>query len=184
MEVVYYVAASVDGFIATADGGVDWLSPFQGPDEDYGYGRFIAGIDVLLMGSRTYEQVLGFGAWPYEQPSVVFSSRLPASDVAGVEVTARAIGPVLEELAAGGHRRAWLVGGTALATSFRRLGRIDRYELFLMPRLLGRGVPLFEAIATSEDLLLEASKSYSNGVQHLRYGRRQSQSGTFSEKIP
>jgi len=56
LNVVYYVASSLDGYIATPDGGVGWLEPFQGGDEDYGFGDFYASMDALLMGSRTYER--------------------------------------------------------------------------------------------------------------------------------
>jgi dihydrofolate reductase len=63
VEVVYYVAASLDGFIATPDGGVGWLEPFEG--EDYGYAAFYASGDALLMGRRTFEKTLALGPWPY-----------------------------------------------------------------------------------------------------------------------
>ena len=79
--VLYYVAASLDGYIATHDGGVEWLSPFEGTGEDYGFAQFYASVDALLLGSRTYEQSLTFRVWPYPGKLCwVFSQRpLPVS---------------------------------------------------------------------------------------------------------
>ena len=76
LEVVYYVACSVDGLIATPDGGLDWLTPFESSSEDYGYAAFYDSIDSVLVGSRTFEQSLTFGGWPYPgKPAWVFSAR-------------------------------------------------------------------------------------------------------------
>src|SRR6185436_9202777 len=58
VEIVYYAAASLDGFIATPDGSVDWLPPIEAGGEDYGYGDFYASADAILMGSATYENIL------------------------------------------------------------------------------------------------------------------------------
>ena len=56
-RIVYYVAASLDGFIADSTGGVDWLP--SGESNDYGYAEFYAGVEALVMGRRTYDQVAG-----------------------------------------------------------------------------------------------------------------------------
>jgi len=75
-SVLFYVAASLDGYIATSDGGVDWLSQFEAEGEDYGYAAFFESIDGLLMGRATYDQVLGFGEWVYgEKPCWVCTGR-------------------------------------------------------------------------------------------------------------
>ena len=69
-EIVYYVATSIDGYIASPDGSVEWLSPYEGKGEDYGYTEFYDSVDGVLLGSRTYEKALSFGAWPYsDKPS-------------------------------------------------------------------------------------------------------------------
>jgi dihydrofolate reductase len=76
LEVIYYVASSLDGYIATADGGVDWLSRFHVADEDNGAGKVHASIDALLLGSHTYEFALKLGQWPSpDKPSWVFTKR-------------------------------------------------------------------------------------------------------------
>ena len=61
-----YIATSLDGFIATSDGGLDWLFEIPNPDQsDYGYSEFISGIDAIVMGRNTFEKVLTFSDWPY-----------------------------------------------------------------------------------------------------------------------
>lgn len=59
-EIALYIACSLDGYIATSDGGEEWLSGVEVEGEDYGYHSFFDSVDVLILGSRTYEQILGF----------------------------------------------------------------------------------------------------------------------------
>src|SRR5215510_1853952 len=65
VEVIYYVAASLDGHIAPLDKGLSWLEPFESSAEDYGYGDFYRSIDAVLVGSQTFKQVAQFPQWPY-----------------------------------------------------------------------------------------------------------------------
>ena len=168
-EIIYYVAASIDGYIATPDGGVDWLAPFEGGLEDYGYSAFYDSVDAILLGSRTYEQVLTFGDWPYPgKPSWVFSAReFPVEP----EVTFTHASPVeiAADLDAPGTRRAWLVGGAALASSFRNVGLITEYIISVMPVVLGGGIPLFAKPGPREKLTLVSEMRYEDGVVQLTY---------------
>ena len=142
-DLVYYVAMSLDGYIATSDGGVEWLTSSGAGEDDYGYSEFYATSDALLMGSRTYEQILTFGDWPYEgKPCWVFSHR--PLDVPHCEVTLTHAEPdeVLAELSERDHHRVWLVGGAALAASFRSAGLITEYVVSVIPTILGDGIPV------------------------------------------
>lgn len=79
-QVVLYIAASLDGYIAEEDGGLEWLETFE---DTYDAGEpggsfedFFEGVDCIVMGANTYEQVLGFEAWPYgDTPTVVTTHR-------------------------------------------------------------------------------------------------------------
>jgi dihydrofolate reductase len=172
-QIVYYAAASLDGYIATPEGGVDWLAPFEGTGEDYGYAKFFNSVDAILLGRRTYDKSLEFGQWPYaNKPCWVFSrdeALRPAR--AAVEVTAQAPAQVASELVRRGLRRAWLVGGGNLAAAFRSEGLITEYVVSVVPLLLGAGVPLFGPGGAREKLKLVGSKSYPNGLVQLRYVR-------------
>jgi len=171
-EVIYYVAASLDAYIATTDGGVDWLAPFESAGEDYGYADFYASIDAVLLGSRTYKQCLGFAEWPYPgKPCWVFSKRRLKPARRDVSVTARSPREVLAELEARGYRRAWLVGGGKLAASFRAKGLITEYIVSVVPVVLGAGIPLFASRGLKESLTLAGSKPYPSGLVQLRYRR-------------
>jgi len=176
MEVIYYVAASLDGYIATPDGGVDWLAPFENSGEDYGYAEFYASVDALLMGRATYEKTLSFGAWPYEgKPCRVFSRQTLAVPSPDVLISAAAPENVLHSLVQSGCRRAWLVGGGSLAAAFRQEGLLSEYIVSVIPVILGGGIPLFSPRGHSERLNLLESKSYTDGVVQLRYTSRQHQ---------
>ena len=171
-EIVYYVAASLDGYIATPDGGVEWLAPFEGTGEDYGYAEFFGSVDSVLLGRRTYEKSLGFGEWPYPgKPCWVFSRRDRAIPRADILVTAQSPMRVASELEERGLRRAWLVGGGQLAAAFREHGLISEYVISVVPVFIGAGVPLFAPGGPRENLKLADAKYYPNGVVQLRYLR-------------
>jgi dihydrofolate reductase len=171
MEVIYYAASSLDGYIATADGGVDWLDPYQGGEEDYGYAEFYASVEALLLGSRTYEVSLRMGEWQApDTPSWVFTHReLPIAHPS-VSLTSADPADVVATLRESGLKRAWLMGGGELAASFRSAGLITRYMIFVVPIVLGGGVPLFADAAERSPLSLIHAKPYSSGLVQLDYG--------------
>lgn len=171
-KITLYIAASVDGFIAAEDGGVSWLeeSLEETGDEDAGtYEEFVAGVDCLVMGSKTYEQVLGFGEWPYgEKPTYVVTRReLPRAND-DVELCSGEIRELAQQFKQQyGH--IWLVGGAQLAQSFLRLQQIDEIQLSIIPVLLGRGIPLVENTGDGQDLMLRDTTTHKNGIVELHY---------------
>ena len=170
MDIIYYVAASVDGFIATPDGGIEWLAPFETAGEDYGYAAFYDSIEAVLMGSRTYEQILGFDDFPYpDKPVLVFTKRKLNVPWPGIALTGEHPRAATRELEHRGIQRAWLVGGGALAGSFREAGLISEYIISVIPAILGAGIPLFGSPGKMETLTLTGSHAYPNGVVQNRY---------------
>ena len=159
MEIIYYVAASLDGFIATPDGGIEWLKPYEGTGEDYGYGEFYASVEAVLLGRATYEQSLQFPEWPYAGKPYWVLSRATGNTPASV----------VAEMQARDLRRAWLVGGGKLAAAFRAERLISEHIVSIVPVLLGGGVPLFDGPGGEETLRLKTTRAYPSGIVQLRY---------------
>lgn len=177
-EVVYYVAASLDGYIATPDGGVDWLDPLQGGGEDYGFKELYASVDGLLMGSGTYEFALKQGGWQApDKPSWVFTHRKLPLAHPSVTLTADEPRDVVQQLEAKGLDRLWLMGGGQLAASFRVAGLITRYMIAIVPILLGAGIPLFADADGSDSLELLEAQTYPSGIVMLTYQPRAEPAG-------
>ena len=169
-EIIYYVACSLDGFIATEHGGVGWLEPFQRTGEDHGAGELQKSVDALLLGSGTYEFALKLGAWPSPNtPSWVFTSRKLKKLHPSITLTSRSPRQVVELLKGRGLKRAWLMGGGKLATSFRAEGLISSYNLIIMPIILGRGIPVFAPGGPQKPLVLESAKPFKSGIVQLIY---------------
>ncbi len=143
---VYYVAATLDGFIATADHSLDWLlsreSEAGGP---MGYEEFIAGIGAIAMGATTYRWVRDHDpGWMPERPTWVFTHRdqepLPGADLRfTAEDPARVHAAMV---AAAGERDVWLVGGGELVGQFADRGLLDEVVVSIAPVTLGSGAPL------------------------------------------
>jgi dihydrofolate reductase len=169
-QVIYSAAVSLDGFIADPEGGVDWLHAAMVPGEGYGLREFMASIDAVLMGRRTYEKSLELGgpSAGSSTPSWVFASHGIASKGA-MTVTSADPKEVVAALPAKGIRRAWLMGGGKLASSFLAAGLIDEISLGVMPVVLGHGIPLFDGGIPVTNLQLIESKTYKGGALGLTY---------------
>jgi len=178
VEVIYYVAVSLDGYIAPLDRGLSWLKPFESSAEDYGYADFYRSIDAVLVGSETFKQAAQFPQWPYpDKPCWVFSRQSLHTSLPHIFVTDQSPWEVAAELERRGCQRAWLVGGGQLAGSFRAQSLITAYIVSVIPVLLGAGVPLFGSPAAAERLRLVASQVYPLGLVQLHY-LRDSNAGT------
>lgn len=170
----YYVAASVDGYIADDEGKLDWLFVFDGA-EGVGehYRAFLAGVGAIAMGAATYEFLLGekMQKWPYQdQPTWVFTHReLPAFPGADIRFTREDVGVVHEELVrAAGDKNIWLVGGGNLVAQFARRALLDELLLGVMPVVLGSGAPLLP-LRIPGQLALEGVTRFGKGAIELRY---------------
>ena len=171
-QIVYSAGVSLDGFIADSHGGVDWLHAAMVKGESYGLDAFMRSIDAVLMGSRTYEQALRMGGrfGSKKTPCWVFSSRqLPGKSIT---VTADPPSLVAAALTARGIRRAWLMGGGKLASSFLAAGLIDQITLGVMPVVLGSGIPLFDGGIAPTHLTLVERKDYKGGALGVTFTPR------------
>ena len=169
-EIVYSAGVSLDGYIADKDGGVDWLHKAMVKGESYGLDEFHRSIDAVLMGSRTYEASLGLGGRPGGKiPCWVFSQRSLNAKGKGLIVTREAPAAVAAELSQRGIRRAWLMGGGQLASSFLAAGLIDEIALGLMPVILGDGIPLFAGGIKPTHLTLVKKEEFKGGAFGLTY---------------
>jgi dihydrofolate reductase len=74
-KLIVYIAMSLDGFIATKDDDLSFLSMVEKEGEDYGYARFMETIDVVILGRRTYDKVLSMGFVPHPDKEVFVLSR-------------------------------------------------------------------------------------------------------------
>ncbi|KAB1194651.1 dihydrofolate reductase [Haloferax sp. MBLA0076] len=172
-KVTLYIAASVDGYIADDDGGVEWLDEFEqdsaNGDIADAYEEFFASIDCLVMGATTYEQILTFGEWPYgDRPTYVLTHRdLPRATDA-VEFVDGDIGSVATELERE-YDHTWLVGGAQLARKFLDANHVDELRLSLIPVLLGSGIPLFERNDETYGLQHLDTRTYDSGIVELHY---------------
>jgi dihydrofolate reductase len=146
----YYVAVSVDGFIAPPDGSVDWFEQAreghgQVGKTDDGYTGFEKGIGGLILGRQTFETELGFGPWGYEAiPAVVMTNRAPAVTPKNVHMARGDPSAPLAALKARvQHGDIWLLDGGVLEGQLLDAGLIDRVEITVLPISLGQGRPLF-----------------------------------------
>jgi dihydrofolate reductase len=166
-QVVYRVAASVDGYIAGPHGELDWI--VHDPAVDFG--KVYESFDTVLLGRRTYELTRKPGAppWPEGWQIHVFSRTLAAQDHPGVTVVSADAGARVAELRASPGRKIWLFGGGGLFRSLLAARQVDLVELMVMPVLLGGGIPLVEAGAPLTQLTLEEVQKYASGMIGLKY---------------
>ena len=163
-----YFAASMDGFIADERGGVEWLDQFQ--NQDFGFSAFLASVDTLVMGRTTYDQARAFDNWPYEGKRIIVLTSRDLRPLPGdVELASGGPKPLAASLSSMAAGDVWIMGGAQTMGAFLELGVVDRIDLFIMPVLLGRGLPMFTCAASEVPLRLEHEHVYPSGVVHLAY---------------
>jgi dihydrofolate reductase len=161
-----YIAASLDGYIARPDGGLEWLSVVERPGEDYGYKAFFDSVDALVIGRRSYDAVLGLEKWPYEGKRCIVVTHAPPATKHGETFHAGPLPALVAQLGREGVRRIYVDGG-ALIRSFFAADLVDDVTLSIIPVLLGSGIPLFGG--TERRLTLVSSRSFPSGLVQLCY---------------
>jgi dihydrofolate reductase len=171
MTVSVFIGTSVDGFIARPNGSLDFLPP--GGGEPHGYDEFMASVDVLVIGRKTFETVLTFAAWPYGDKRVVVLSSRPVdvSAARGGGIVEQMAGPpagIVSQLAASGANHLYVDGGVTIQR-FLRAGLIQRIIITRVPVLIGDGIPLFSTLQHDIRLRHVATQYYPSGLVKTEY---------------
>jgi dihydrofolate reductase len=162
---------SVDGFLARPDDSFDFLQ--TGEQEPHGFTEFLASVDVIVIGRRTFEVVLKLGhlALYGNKPMVVLSSRpLDFSAVKGAAVEQMSGEPaqIVRQLESRGFQHAYVDGGITIQR-FLAAGCIDRLVITRVPVLIGAGIPLFGPVPRDTNLHHVATRSYNGGLVQSEY---------------
>jgi dihydrofolate reductase len=169
MKASVFIGTSLDGFIARSNGDLDWLP--HGGGEEHGYDAFMARVDALVIGRKTFETVLAFDTWPYgEKPVFVLSTQPLATAPPGAVVERLSGEPadILAELAARGIQHVYVDGGVTIQR-FLRAGLIQRLIITRVPVLIGTGIPLFGPIQRDIALTHIATRQYASGLVQSEY---------------
>jgi dihydrofolate reductase len=169
MRASVFVGTSLDGFIARANGDFDFLD--EGGGEPHGYDEFMATVDALVIGRKTFETVLSFEQWPYgKKPVFVLSTRPlpPAPPEAVVEHLSGEPAEIWSQLAARGIQHIYVDGGITIQR-FLRAGLVQRLIVTRVPVLIGQGIPLFGALPHDVILRHVATRQYAGGLVQSEY---------------
>jgi dihydrofolate reductase len=172
-KVIYSVGASLDGYIADPQGGVDWLdrATSKAKGEDFGMTAFFKSLDTVLMGRRTYEIAvkMGMAKGHPGMKNYIFSRTLPAGERDGVQFVSTDPADFVAQLKTQPGKNIWLIGGGELAREFLRRNALDVITLGIVPRMIGGGIPTFPPGFDETELELTELKEYKGGVVGLTY---------------
>ncbi len=182
MKCSVYIATSVDGFIATKDGSVDWLHTAGDPNADMGnaadmgFNEFMASIDCIIMGRKCMEVIAAMNLtpeqWPYGDTRIITLSNTlkeaPANLMGNVEMYSGDLEALMQQLELEGHQHAYIDGGTTIQ-GFLNQKRINEITITRAPIVLGDGIPLFGKTEHNISLKNATAIAFPNGFVQVKY---------------
>ncbi|WP_115712368.1 methyltransferase domain-containing protein [Legionella sainthelensi] len=170
-----FIATSLDGFIARNDGAIDWLmkvNTLVPPNEDGGYKEFMSTVDGLVMGRHSFEKVLSFESWPYDDlPIIVMSSQpieIPNHLKNNVSASSETPVDLVKRLTKQGFKHLYIDGGITIQ-NFIADNLINELTITIAPVLLGSGRSLFGPLAHDIELDPIETKCIGGGFTQLKY---------------
>jgi dihydrofolate reductase len=165
-----FIATSLDGYIATTEGNIDWLSTVEIPNEDYGYQTFIESIDTVIVGRKTYEKVLSFDMeFPYLDKKCYVITHTEQPNNERVTFYNGNIKTLIHELKNQEGKDIFCDGGAEIVNALMKHHLIDEYIISIIPVFLGNGIRLFKDGRPETFLKLTQTQSFPSGLVQLRY---------------
>jgi dihydrofolate reductase len=173
-KVIVYIATSQDGYIADEKGSVDWLPQTEEETggEDFGYHGFYNSIDAIAIGRKTYDQILGFGDWPYPGKISYIFSRFPQeTENPDIKFVSESISDFMNTIEKKKVSNLWMVGGSELIEAFYDNNFIDEFIVTVFPKVLKAGIPFktLNNALMADKLIKEKSIDYGSGIFQAHY---------------
>ena len=169
-SVILFIAMSLDGYIARPDGDIGWLSSVEQAGEDYGYGSFIAGVDTVILGRKTYDTVLGFGVpFPHADKDCYVITRSERPKEGNITFYRGELGALVQALRERPGKNIFVDGGAEIVNEMMRQGLIDEYIISIIPVFLGAGIRLFNGFRPEQSLSCVGTTRFASGLVQLHY---------------
>jgi len=143
-KLVFYGAISVDGYIARENDSLDWLLGTEGEGE-IGYSDFFTTVDIILMGRKTYDQILIHmpNDFPYKGKQCYVFSRSKGGSGDYVDFINDDVVKFTKSLKEQVGKRIWIVGGGEVLYPLLQEQLVDEFIIQIAPSIIGHGIRLF-----------------------------------------
>ncbi len=170
-RIIGYIAASLDGLIATEDDNLDWLFQYDGMDlGEQDYRTFLKRIRTVVMGRGTYDFIARQSSpWAYRDQRVIVVTSRPLENPKRPMQVRSDVDAVIGELRALDDGDVWMLGVGLLQMAFLERGALDEIEIYLIPEMLGRGRPLFPQTGFRASPMLISATGIEKGCVRLHY---------------
>lgn len=169
---ILYIACSLDGYIAAPGDNLDFLDKPDHDGEHYGYDEFVAGVDTIILGKRTFDWVhTKVPEWPHKEYTYVWT-RTPKASSGNVEYYTGDLGDLILKLKSTEGKNIFIDGGAEVVHECLEHDLIDEMIISIMPVLLGDGIPLFRSGRPEQWQELVSVKGYRSGVVQVHYRRK------------
>ena len=174
-KIIVFIATSADGYIARNDGSVDWLHRKKSTS-DYGMTAFQKSIDAIIFGRRTFDEAVerfGGKVEAFSDPKSKITNYVmthrPGKNLPGLEFVSESVESFAKRLRKQKGKNIWMMGGGKVIASFLDAGQIDELMVFVIPTLIGEGIPLIAPGKRDLNLELHDTKTWPDGVVKLHY---------------
>ena len=169
-KVILYIAMSLDGYIATPDNGLEFLSLVEEKDQDYSYKDFVNTVDTVIVGRKSYDKVLSMGLeYPHTDKELYIITRTPRPTVGSTTFYTGDLNELVSGLKRKDGKDIYVDGGAEIANEMLSENLIDEFYISVIPILLGNGISLFNNSRPQVRLKLISTKSYNKGLVQLHY---------------
>ncbi|MCL6708320.1 dihydrofolate reductase family protein [Pseudomonas sp. R2.Fl] len=170
-RIIGYIAASLDGMIATKDDSLDWLFKYDGMElGEHDYRLFLQRIRTVVMGRGTYDFLARDPSpWAYGRQRVFVVTSRPIEDPKGPLELRSDVDALIAELRALDDGDVWMLGGGQLQMAFLERQALDEIEIYVIPELLGGGRPLFPPTGFRASPTLVSATALDRGCVRLHY---------------
>jgi dihydrofolate reductase len=169
-KVVLYIAISLDGYIATKENSIEFLSMVEQQGEDYGYAEFVKTVDTVIIGRKTYDKVLAMGfEYPHVDKDVYIITRTARPAIGNLKFYTDDLAQLVNNLKEQSGKNIYCDGGSEVANELMKNNLIDELIVSIIPVLLGDGIKLFNDGRPEKELCLVSSKQFESGLVQLHY---------------
>ena len=161
---------SLDGYIASPEDGLEFLSIVEQEGEDYGYGDFMKEVDTIIIGRKTYDKVISMGfPYPGTDKEVYVISRNAGPAEGNKKYYGGDLTALIAQLKSEPGKNIFCDGGAEIVNELLRHRLIDEILISVIPILLGDGIRLFKDGRPEQRLQLHSIRQFEKGLSQLHY---------------